>query len=73
MSSALVYYHQMFVMPKWNEHSEYFTIWEITYSIHASRRWDEMWENLSVIFKEEMCFIGYLGCCIEEMDKEVTD
>ncbi len=32
-----------------------------------------MWENLSVIFKEEMCFIGYLGCCIEEMDKEVTD
>ena len=66
------YYHQMFVMHRWDEHSNYLSMWEITYSIHANRMWDEMWENLSIVYDEEMCFIGYLGCCIEGMNEEVT-
>ena len=62
----------MFVMHRWDEHSNYLSMWEITYSIHANRMWDEMWENLSIVYDEEMCFIGYLGCCIEGMNEEVT-
>lgn len=67
------YYHKMFVQHRWDEHSNYLSMWGITYSIHANRMWDEMWENLSIVYDEEMCFIGYLGCCIEGMNKEVTD